>query len=197
MKPKTRRVKPRLHVEKKLLSLDLACGLSPAAGYEGVDIYGDAAKHKWDILKPWPLKDSSCERLRASHFIEHIPMENRPDGQDMLLWFFDEAYRVLAPGGEFRVEWPCLQTSRAFQDPTHRRFIPQETMYYLAKAWREHPDIKLNHYLVKCDFDIQVTRSMPATEGSRHVDVQTERFAGMWNVVFDFQATLRSLKPKK
>jgi predicted SAM-dependent methyltransferase len=192
MKPKTRK-KPKLHVEKKLLSLDLACGQVPADGYEGVDLWAPEAKHKWDLLQPWPLKDNSCERLRCSHFIEHIPMTER-DGQDMLLWFFDEAFRVLTPGGTFRVDWPCLQTSRAFQDPTHRRFIPQETMLYLCKNWREHPDIKLNHYPVKCDFEINVGRTMPTSEGARHVEVQGERFNNMWNVAFDFQATLKSLK---
>jgi len=185
--------KPKLHQDKKLLRLDLACGLSPADGYEGVDLYGDKAKHKWDLLKPWPLKDNSCEELRCSHFIEHIPM-TEIGGQDAFFWFFDQAWRVLIHGGLFRVDWPCLQSTRAFQDPTHRRFIPQETMLYLAKNWREHPEIKLGHYNVKCDFEVSVGRTMPATEGTRHVEVQSERFQNFWNTSIDFQATLRAIK---
>jgi len=200
--------KPKLHVEKKLLELDLASGEVCAAGFEGVDLFAPSAKHKWDLLKPWPLKDNSCQRLRCSHFIEHIPMTflrsvnetvllsimPAPGFKDALLWFFDEAYRVLVPGGTMEVIWPCLQTVRSFQDPTHRRFIPQETMFYLSKDWRQHPDIKLDHYGTEANFAFSCGRTMPQTEGVRSAEVQQHRAMELWNTSFDFVANLTSLK---
>jgi predicted SAM-dependent methyltransferase len=193
-----------IHKETHLLHLDLASGEKTAEGFEGVDLFAPSAKHKWDLLQPWPLKENSCARLRCSHFIEHIPMVfvapgevssmPGPGRKDALLWFFDEAYRVLVPGGTMEVIWPCLQTVRAFQDPTHRRYIPQEMCFYLNKEWREHPEIRLGHYGVYCNFSFQVGRTMPNHEGVRAVEVQAARGTELWNTSFDFVANLTSLK---
>ena len=57
-----------------LIKLDLGCGLNPREGFEGVDLYGEKAKHKVDLFKfPWPFKDASVDEIHASHFLEPIP----------------------------------------------------------------------------------------------------------------------------
>lgn len=115
---------------------------------------------------PWPFRDGSIEALRASHVIEHIASAHEPeweklgpDGQhelgmdrverggwcwgrtyrrkDLLFHFFDEAFRVIKPGGEFEVRWPNVQHVNASGDPTHRRFISPLLIRYLSREGRQ------------------------------------------------------------
>ena len=187
------------------LRLDLACGQSPRDGFEGVDLLAPNAKHRVDLMKfPWPWVDSSVVELHSSHFIEHIecrlveardlsdPAGAHFVGQDMLLAFFDECYRILIPGGAMRVIAPCGRSNRAFQDPTHRRFIVQETFGYLNKSWRDVN--KLDHYRVKCDFASTVGMIIPQEMSVLHAEVQARRFASEWNVIQDWVADLKSAK---
>lgn len=132
--------------------------------------------------KPWPFADDSIERLHSSHFIEHIEMRDvmahefvsgcpfersaAPTGmarstrrQDALFWVMDEAYRVAQPGAEFVLRWPSLVQEAtghlnaiAFMDPTHRRFMPKETLYYFNRAMRER--LSVSQYAIACDWEI-------------------------------------------
>jgi len=145
------------------LKLDLACGQSPREHFEGVDLHAPNAKHKWDLTSyPWPLADSSVLALHCSHYIEHIEMgyvsndgtpvrPGHPEARDAFFRFFDECYRVLVDGGMMDVICPAASSDRAFQDPTHRRFIPCVTFNYLNRDWRQHE--KLDHYRVDCHFE--------------------------------------------
>ena len=154
--------------EGRKLRLDLACGMVPKEGFEGVDRvrHPGVIWNNVDLLRfPFPWLDSSVSEIWCANFIEHIPMRDvteedlgawgsgvRQDriGQDMFFAFFDECHRILEPGGNMTVIWPALQSSRAFRDPTHRRFIPIETMNYLDAGWRRANN--LSHYQVGCDF---------------------------------------------
>jgi predicted SAM-dependent methyltransferase len=181
-------------IEGKKVKLDFGCGLRPKEGFEGVDKRPNSyAEHILDLLKfPLPWRDSSVEGIRCEHFIEHIPAReivagdlisfgqlSRQDmiGQDMFLAFFDECHRILRPGGEIELVWPALQSSRAFKDPTHRRFVPMETMDYLNAEWRRSKN--LSHYHVSCDFRIE--SQLPAQQR-------------LWNVEQDFRVTLVARK---
>ena len=174
--------------------LDFGCGLKPKVGFEGVDRNSHShALHIIDLLKfPLPRRDSSVDEIWCEHFMEHIPAREVVDGdltsfgqlsrqdmigQDMFLAFFDECYRILCPGGKITLVWPALQSSRAFKDPTHRRFIPVETMHYLNVGWRRSKN--LSHYPVVCDF--KIVSPVPAEQR-------------LWNVDHDFRVILLSLK---
>lgn len=182
---------------KPMLRLDLACGQTPAEGYEGVDLYAPGAKHKWDLQKyPWPVEDSSVEAIRCSHYIEHIPCDvvrgGSRYGQDALFAFFDECYRILCPGGELHISCPCARNNRAFQDPTHRRFIVAETFLYMNRDWRIQN--KLDHYNVACHFGLNVNPIVPTELTLLHQEAQARRFNGEWNTVLDWDAKLKSMK---
>lgn len=60
-----------------------------------------------------PLATNSVGILRAYHLIEHL---------DNPINFFNEAYRILAPGGLLLLEVPSLKHPAAFADPTHKSF---------------------------------------------------------------------------
>ena len=189
------------------LKLDLGAGQSPRDGFEGVDLW-PKAQHVVDLLKfPWPWADNSVEELHCSHFIEHIPAREVSYGdmhhivpadgqefigQDMLFAFFDEAWRILKPDGWLTVIAPALQSVRAFQDPTHRRFIPAETYFYLADEWRKLN--KLDHYRVRCNFVCDVNPTIPQELSLLHPEAQARRVRESWNCTWDFVAKLKALK---
>ena len=198
-------------VEKPPLRLDLAGGDNPAAGFECVDLYAPAARHRVNLFKfPWPWEDNSVDEINCAHFIEHIPMvfvksveavdtngtttcqlESSLGGEgfkDLWCAFFDECYRILKPGGKMTVYTPHVQSVRAFQDPTHRRFHSEANFLYLDKTWREAN--KLTHYLGDCDFDVHIDRIGPMEEQFRHPEAQMIRNIHYWNAVYDLKATL-------
>lgn len=190
--------------------LDLGCGQNPKEGFEGVDLYGDKAKHKVDLFKfPWPFESDSVDEIHASHFLEHIPareiegrdltsptigdsdLYSRLLGQDMLFAFMDECYRILKKDSWMHVVVPSGRSSRAFWDPTHRRFFMQETFLYFSAEWRKMNG--LDHYRVNCNFGVNVGQTMPQEEGLRSAEVQADRFAHLWNVTVDWVAQLKKL----
>lgn len=182
---------PKIAAPARELKLDLACGQSPREGFEGVDVW-EGAKHRVDLLQfPWPWETSSVDELHCSHFIEHIPMETR-GGKDLFFAFFDECWRIVKPGSRMTVICPNARSNRAFQDPTHRRFIVAETFLYLHKPWREAQ--KLGHYNVECNFHVQCDPIVPAEITLLHPEAQMRRFTESWNTILDWQAVLTPIK---
>lgn len=192
----------------KLLKLDLAGGQNVREGFEGVDIW-EGAQHKVDLMKfPWPWADNSVEELHCSHFIEHIPcrtIEERdiipgtPEalakelvGKDMFLAFFDECWRILRHDGKMRVICPCARNNRAFQDPTHRRFIVAETFLYLNEGFRKGN--KLDHYRTVCNFNVQCDPVVLQEMALLHPEAQQRRFNESWNTILDWSANLTAVK---
>lgn len=178
----------------QLVRIDLGCGQSVQEGYQGVDRADLPGVIRFDLFsgEAWPFEDNSVDELRASHLIEHIPMVEH-SGQDGLFRFFDEAWRVAKKGATFHLIWPCLQSVRAFMDPTHRRFIPQESLLYLNAEWRNLN--KLDHYPIKCGW---VTTSSVSTISQEFADrndvTQADWLREKWNIGFDFHAVLKAVK---
>lgn len=220
MTKKSKKPKLELATPAKEVKLDLGGGQNPREGFECVDLNAPSPKHRVDLFKfPWPFKDNSVDELHASHFIEHIPCRDVEErdiaesvkynevlragsglalsprkkylGQDMLFAFFDECYRILKPNGWLTLIWPALQSARAFQDPTHRRFIPMEMVFYLDPAWRKANG--LDHYRVKCHFAGDVNFSMQQEESVRAAEVQAIRFRHYWNTVLDYHAKMKKI----
>lgn len=176
------------------VKLDLASGQTPREGFQSVDLYAPRVDHRVNLRSfPWPWADASVDELHTSHFVEHLPMCEVKQGgrrKDLLFAFFDECFRILKPGAAMTVIVPALKTVRAFMDPTHRRFIPQETFLYLNAEWRRVN--KLDHYQVDCDF--LVANVLPTTqleETLRSPEVQAKRFRECWDVALDLVATLK------
>lgn len=207
-KPRAKKKPSRVIRRAALLKLDLGSGQHPAEGFKGVDI-APVTDFQFDLCsgEDWPWKDSSVDELRASHFIEHIPMaylvHDDASGrtQDSFFRFFDEAFRVTKNGAVFHLVWPALQNVRAFMDPTHRRFIPQETMLYLNREWRKAN--ALDHYTVDCHWVMTggapTIPNGPRFEGDQPIGTRTDAvqrrmFMECWGVVQDFHVTLKAVK---
>ena len=75
-----------------------------------------------------PFANDSFDYLTAYDLIEHIPRfseisENGPP----FIFFMNECFRVLKPGGIFLSMTPIYPYLGAFQDPTHNNIITADT----------------------------------------------------------------------
>lgn len=175
------------------MKLDLACGNARTSGFVGVDKYlpPDPNRLQFDLLEfPWRFPDESIEEVVCHHFIEHIPMTETPDGVDLLCAFMDEVWRILKTGGQATFSWPHVQSTRAFQDPTHRRFIPWETFAYFDLKYRKH--FGLEHYPIKANFDIVSCEVVALRDDVNTLDDQTKAKAidRMWNTANDMMVVI-------
>ncbi len=220
MPSKKRTSKAVLFQQPEELKLDLGSGPRPHVGYKGVDVIPGVTDFTCDLWsgEKWPWKDSSVDGLRASHVIEHIDAlyvkaYNAPR-IDAFLFFFSEAWRVAKPGAVFDLQWPALKSTRAFQDPTHRRFIPAEQMGYLSKQGRQQ--LTVDHYACTCDWvtesviptivtpveteedKVMALRADSSDEKqawmAKKGDEQRRRYMETWEFSQDFIAVLRCVK---
>ncbi len=80
----------------------------------------------------WPTDDNTVDYILASHVLEHIPA-----GADRI-HVFNEAWRVLKPGGRFEVKLPLVITENGLSswhsiaDPTHVSFWCRESFHYFT-----------------------------------------------------------------
>lgn len=212
--------KPEIVQAPQELKIDLACGQSPREGFDGADISPcKEVKHVLNLWQfPWPWATSSVAELHCSHHIEHIPMcyirpqtytaqdgtlmstgsakyaeaPDCPGCKDLFVAFMDECYRVLKPNGKLTIICPNARSNRAFQDPTHRRFIVAESFGYFNKKWRD--DNKLDHYGIESNFEISVNPIISQDMTLLHPEAQARQFNMNWNVVHDWHAVLTAVK---
>lgn len=177
---------------KKLIKFDIACGNNLQKGFIGIDITkkGTQAKIEHNVLTyPWPIGDNMVDELWCSHFVEHIPHGN--NGYNDPFWdFFNEAYRILKPNGIFRILTPYFTSVRAFQDPTHQRFISEMTYLYLDEDWRKMN--KLEHYPIHAKFKVEkLDHSVSQEFVGRAQEAVQYAAQHSWNVIDDLLCTLR------
>lgn len=135
-----------------------------------------------DLFKtPWPFLDGIASEVRCSHFCEHVPD---------LIAFMNELGRVMKPGGIATIRAPYYTSSRAFQDPTHVRFITDASFVYFDKAWREREG--LSHYPITCDFEqVEVKHWIHPDYATSPVEEVKALMKNHWNVIEDIEFILR------
>ena len=131
-------------------------------GWVNIDISPEVnPDHILDLLTfPWSIEkfegtsinrtipNGVVDEIYCSHFLEHIG--------DEIIPFMDEAWRVLIPGGLFRIRSPYYTSIRAVQDPTHKRFISEAMFQYFNAEGRKKMGV--DHYPIKSDFDVEEMR---------------------------------------
>src|SRR5579859_688471 len=75
-------------------------------------------------VDPWPFADGSAEAIKANHCLEH----SRGIQHVMV-----EAYRVLEPGGQFRIAVPHPRSEFYIGDPTHVLPITRDMVMLFSK----------------------------------------------------------------
>lgn len=110
--------------DNKLLCIDLGGRFSCPTAYQSVDLLD--ADFIMDLEKKWDFGDNTVGVIRAYHLLEHL---------DDTIHFFNEAYRVLAPGGLLLLEVPsmnCADGGGAIADPTHKKFFNMHSFSYFT-----------------------------------------------------------------
>lgn len=118
--------------------VDLGCGTSKVSGAIGIDRLSlPEVDIICDFEKSLPLKSDSVDTLHASHVIEHVAN---------LIPFMEEVYRVCKPGASVFIVAPYYTSRGAFRDPTHVRFITEDTFQYFQNP---------TPYRIKTNFEVQ------------------------------------------
>lgn len=186
------------------LKLDLGSGAKPVAeGWTGVDLRppSDGVEFDFSSGRSWPFADESVSELHSSHLIEHLEKKRvvvptqppeRERRQDLLFWFFEEAYRVAQPGARFTVRWPALRNDDAFADPTHYRQLPIGFLLYLSTEGQRARNVE--SYDVRCNWVLDQLLGLPR-RGSENVNLSDPDNPPPWNAVSEYVALLRRGAP--
>lgn len=111
-----------------------------SANLLGVDIVTEALSYLAH------LEDNSVDNINASHFVEHLTVEER-------YRFFNHSYRVLKPSGRLYVKCPHFSCPSAYGDPTHKwPPINEWTFFYLDEEYRRTQAPHCSGY--ECNFQI-------------------------------------------
>jgi predicted SAM-dependent methyltransferase len=83
--------------------LHLGCGEVNYAGWVNIDLLAlPSVDVVWDVRRPFPLEDASCELIYHEHLLEHLTVQDAKK-------FLVECYRLLQPGGVTRIATPSLE----------------------------------------------------------------------------------------
>ena len=166
--------------EKKL---NLACGDSRMEGFKGVDILkSEFADYNIDLEQfPWYIESDSVEEVFCSHYVEHTPD---------LVKFMNELHRIMKVGGKATIIAPYYACMRAWQDPTHKRAICENTFFYFNKGWRVAN--KIHHIGIdeNVDFDFTYGYTFSPEWAMRSEEAKAFAVKNYINVVWDIQVVL-------
>ena len=158
--------------------VDIGCGAKKLNGAFGLD---RRKRPGVDIICDFenavPLRTNSVDVVYMSHIMEHI--------RD-LIPFLEEVYSVCRPEAEVRVIVPYYTSRGAFRDPTHVRFITEDTFQYFEPP--TDYGIKTNFRIEKIDFDMR----KPFRYVPKYFQKRFRRY--LWNVVDNMSVTLRAVK---
>jgi len=125
--------------------IDIGCGLNKRQGFIGIDKSSDVnADYVLDIEREkLPFDDSSVDEIYCGHLVEHL---------HNLVPFMNECYRVLKDCGTITILAPYYTSIQATQDPTHVRFISENTFRYFTNEYVG--DSRTFDYGINCLFEI-------------------------------------------
>ena len=158
--------------------LDLGCGSNKRPGATGLDCRPEKGVDiVCDLERPLPLADEVADEVHAHHVLEHV--------RD-LVQLMEEIYRVCRPGAMVHVSGPYYTSRGAFRDPTHVRFLTEDTFQYFEVP----TDYGIRTTFVIEQIDYEVRRPF------RYLPSFVIKYCRrhLWNVVDQFWVTLRAVK---
>lgn len=162
----------------KSIILDLGCGPHKRSGAFGFDRRPQPGVNvACNIEDPLPLRNECADLVYMSHVIEHVTN---------LVGLMEDVYRVCKPGAAVEIVVPYYTSRGAFRDPTHVRYITEDTFQYF-----EPP----TDYGIRTDFSIEkivYEFRKPFRWFPRYLQKRCRRY--LWNVVDNMHVTLRARK---
>ncbi len=158
--------------------VDLGCGNNKVEGAWGFDLRREPGVQVLsNIEHGLPIKTDSVDVVWARHVIEHV--------RD-LIGFMEELSRICRPGGAVEIDVPYYTSRGAFRDPTHVRFIAEDTFEYFEPP--TDYGIRTQFRIERITYDVRKPfRWFPA-----YVQKRCRRY--LWNVVDNMHVTLRVVK---
>jgi ubiquinone/menaquinone biosynthesis C-methylase UbiE len=158
--------------------VDIGCGADKQPGTVGIDCrLLPGVDVVSDFEEGLPFRDGSVTTVHLVHVIEHI--------KD-LLGFMVELYRVCSGGATVLIKTPYYTSREAFVDPTHTRFITEDTFKYF-----EAP----NYYGLECNFrtlSIDYHMRKPFKCLPAHFQKRARRY--LWNACIQMDVRLEVMK---
>jgi predicted SAM-dependent methyltransferase len=158
--------------------IDIGCGAYKQPGTIGIDRrLLPGVNVVCDYERGLPFKDGSVQGAYSIHSVEHM--------RD-LITFMEELYRVCAPGAQVYIRTPYYTSRKAFVDPTHVRFMTEESFEYF-----KHP----NYYGLKTNFrTVSISYSMrkPFKFLPAYFQKRCRRY--LWNVCEEMTVVLEAVK---
>jgi predicted SAM-dependent methyltransferase len=121
------------------LQLNLGAGPNRYPGWLTADAFKPEADIYMNACRRWPFADQSFDLLYSEHMLEHIVIDRVP-------YLLSEAFRILKPGGVFRVTVPDLEIHarnyiakndaffRPIIDKYQARISTQRDKYWLVRS---------------------------------------------------------------
>lgn len=162
----------------KSIILDLGCGPHKRSGAFGFDRRPQPGVNvACNIEEPLPLQNECADLVYMSHVIEHVTN---------LTGLMQEVYRVCKPGAIVEIVVPYYTSRGAFRDPTHVRYITEDTFQYFEPP--TDYGIRTNFSIEKIIYDVR----KPFRWFPPYLQKRCRRY--LWNVVDTMHVTLRASK---
>ena len=151
------------------LKLNFGCGPNIKSGFINIDLC-EGANLRLDLREPMPFPENSCAMVHSEHFLEHLSYPHDA------MRFLTECFRVLHPGGIFRIgvpdsEWPIRAYAR---DPYYVEWFD-----YVRRTWPKSDwistDMECVNYSFRQDeehkfgYDFESLKRNLATVGSTDI----------------------------
>lgn len=157
--------------EKESVFLKLNLGAcdeqSRVDGFVNVDIH-EGADVQADLRERWPWDDGTVDVILAADIIEHLPDK---------IFTMNEAFRVLKPGGLFKISVPTTDGRSAFQDPTHVSYWNRNSFWYFTDG-DAHRERFGERYGVTARFRVIGERETGNAEGVKHLHIDLQAVKG-------------------
>ena len=159
------------------LILDIGCGANKQPGSTGIDRRRlKGVDVICDIERGLPFRDRTVASAHLIHTIEHIHNLNL---------FMEDLHRVCVPGAKVFIKTPYYTSREAFVDPTHVRFLTDDSFKYYAFP---------NYYDLKCHFrtvSIDYAMRKPFNLFPAHFRKRARRY--LWNVCIEMDVVLETV----
>jgi len=159
--------------------LDIGCGERKQSGTIGVDRrLVSGVNVGCDFERGLPFREGSIEGAYLIHSIEHM---------QHLIAFMEDLYRVCAPGARVFIKTPYYTSRKAFVDPTHVRFMTEESFEYFKRP--NYYGLRTNFKTVSISFHMR----KPFKFLPRYFQKRCRRY--LWNVCEEMTVVLEAVKP--
>ena len=164
---------------RKGIVLDIGCGSLKQIGTVGVDqraLLG--VDVVCDFERGLPFRENSVAAAYSIHSVEHM--------RDLITFMVD-LYRVCAPGARVYIKTPYYTSRKAFIDPTHVRFMTEESFEYFKSP--NYYGLNTNFRTVAIEFAMRKPfKYLPA-----YFQKRCRRY--LWNVCEEMMVILEAVKP--